>query len=197
MKVDFHLHCEEYSPCGVSKQEKMVKKAIEVGLDAIVFTNHHRFIPDKELALLNKQYKRIKIFNGIEITANNEDFIILGLKDKRLEREDWSYEKLYDFVKDQGGFIILAHPFRYKERINFDLAQYPPDAIEIDSINIMADNKKRIKRLITKYNLPSLSNSDAHDEKDLGKYYNSFNNKLATMKDLIAAVKSKNYSLSH
>lgn len=195
MKADFHLHCDEYSECGVSKTEDMIKAAIKVDLDAIVFTNHHQFIPEKELELLNKKYQSIEIFNGIEITANREDFIILGLKDKRLEREDWSYENLYDFVKSKGGFIILAHPFRYATKINFDLAKYPPDAVEIDSINILTANKIKIKELINKYNLLPLTNSDAHDKKDLGKYYNSFTASFNTLQELINAIKNKNYSL--
>ncbi len=112
MKIDLHVHSKERSVCGRASEEEQIRAAIDAGLDAIVFTDHHRLISAERLQQLNEKYAPFRIFGGIEITLDGEDVLILGVQDPALESMNWSYPSLHAFVRARGGFIALAHPFR-------------------------------------------------------------------------------------
>jgi histidinol phosphatase-like PHP family hydrolase len=65
MKIDLHVHCQERSACGKATEEAQVQAAIAAGLDAIVFTDHHRLMPLERLECLNQQYAPFRVFGGI------------------------------------------------------------------------------------------------------------------------------------
>lgn len=174
MKIDLHVHTSDRSHCAKSDEIEMIEAAIGQGLNAVAITDHHRLIPSRRFAELNEKYAPFQIFRGIEITATQEDWLVLGLQDTALEREDWQYTDLYQFVRSHGGVLVLAHPYRYEASIHVDLKRYPPDAIEFRSNNIKSENISRIQQLAEDLHLPTLSNSDAHHVASLGKYYNHF-----------------------
>lgn len=172
MKLDLHVHSSERSECARATDEDMIRAAIAAGLDGFFFTDHHRFIPPVKLLLLNEQFAPFRIFRGIEITCNGEDFLVLGISAAELERIDWHYPDLHRFVRERNGFIALAHPFRYRDHIAVDCETYRPDAVEICSANTPMDARTRIQELATNWNIPTLSNSDAHSTERLGTYFN-------------------------
>lgn len=172
IKVDLHVHTSDRSPCGTANEEEQVRAAIAAGLDAIFFTDHHRLVPAERLDSLNRTFAPFRIFGGIEVTSQGEDFVILGMQDPRLESSKWLYPDLHAFVRANGGFMALAHPFRYRDHIAVDCGTYHPDAIEICSPNTPVDSHARISDLALKWNIPTLSNSDAHSTERLGMYFN-------------------------
>ncbi len=190
MKIDFHVHTSERSSCATSRTAEQIKAAMAAGLNAIAITDHHRLVNPLELAKLNQVYAPFKIFNGIEITADHEDWLVLGLGDPKLESEDWSYPELHRFVRSKGGFIVLAHPFRYRPNLSVDIFVNPPDAIEIRSMNIRGEKVPRIQELAGKLNLPTLCNSDAHSTGALGRYYNILSAEHTQRDDIFNALKA-------
>jgi predicted metal-dependent phosphoesterase TrpH len=172
MKIDFHVHTSERSACATSQTIEQIKKAIKTGLDGIAITDHHQLVHPVELAKYNQSFAPFKIYTGIEITADGEDFLVLGLSTPELEREQWAYADLHHFVRSQGGFIVLAHPYRYRAYLGADVFANPPDAIEIRSNNIRSENVPRIQELANKLSVPTLCNSDAHNTGSLGHYFN-------------------------
>jgi predicted metal-dependent phosphoesterase TrpH len=190
MKIDLHVHTQERSSCGKAPEEAQVRAAIAAGLDAIVFTDHHRLAPLERLEALNQQYAPFRVFGGIEITAQGEDFLVLGLRHPVLESPDWSYPALYEFVRQQGGYIAMAHPFRYRANIELEIDRYIPDAIEVHSPNTPADQETRIREIASRLGMPVLCNSDAHSTERLGTYYIQLNDFPCDEKELIASLKS-------
>ncbi len=190
MKIDLHVHTQERSSCGKAPEEAQVRAAIAAGLDAIVFTDHHHLAPLERLEALNRQYAPFHIFGGIEVTAQGEDFLVLGLRHPGLESADWSYPALHEFVHQQGGYIALAHPFRYRTNIELDIDQYTPDAIEVHSPNTPPDQETRIREIAARLGIPVLCNSDAHSTERLGTYYIRMDDFPSNEKDLIASLKS-------
>ena len=174
LKIDLHVHASERSECATSNEENQIRAAISAGLDAIAFTDHHLLVPASHLVELNQKYAPFKIYTGIEITAGSEDWLVYGINHPRLEREDWHYPSLVDFVHRAGGFIALAHPFRYATSIRQDIAAYLPDAVEIRSQNTPEYKESEIRNIATRLGLVPLTNSDAHETKKLGKYFNIF-----------------------
>jgi hypothetical protein len=138
----------------------------------MAFTDHHRLVPLKRLQELNEHFKPFCIWGGIEMTTfEGEDLLVLGVHDTALEKVGWHYAELYGFVRERGGFMALAHPFRYRDTINIDLDEYPPDAIELHSLNTPYDKKNMIMNIMERLDCPGLYTSDAHHVDAVGFYH--------------------------
>jgi predicted metal-dependent phosphoesterase TrpH len=172
VRLDLHVHASERSGCAVSPEEDQIRSAIAAGMQGMAFTDHFALVGPARLAELNLRYAPFRIYTGIEVTANHEDWLVLGLYDPALQREGWDYAELVDFVHRRDGFIILAHPFRYAPFIHADFERQPPDGIEIASYNTPAARETEIRALAARYNLALLRNSDAHQASRVGQYYN-------------------------
>ncbi|HMN62109.1 MAG TPA: PHP-associated domain-containing protein [Anaerolinea sp.] len=172
MKVDLHVHASERSGCAIHGEEAMIQAALSCGLNGMAFTDHHRLVEPARLAELNEKYAPFHIYPGIEITADDEDWLVLGAYDLALEREDWHYPQLASFTRSIGGIIILAHPYRYAPRIHVDLKTCPPDGIEGRSNNTPPMREAEIRRMAATLGMAVLSNSDAHSVRAVGSYYN-------------------------
>lgn len=172
MRIDLHVHSKERSGCGRATEEEQVRAAIDAGLDAIAFTDHRQFTPDENLYRLNQKYSPFRIYGGIEISIEGEDLVVLGVSDKGRTMDDWTYREVHAFTRDNGGFIALVHPFRYHPEISIDFEKYPPDAMEIYSVNTPRHAEKQIIDAASRHGIPLLSNSDAHATEFLGKYCN-------------------------
>ena len=187
--VDLHVHTSERSPCGTASEEQQIRAAIAAGLHAIFFTDHHRLVPDERLDELNRTFAPFRIFGGIEVTSQGEDLVILGLWDPRLESPDWLYPDLHAFVRAHGGFMALAHPFRYGDQVKVNIEQFPPDAIEVHSPNTPVAAEARIRELASRLQVQVLCNSDAHSSERLGQYYNILKHPVSKEQDLLASLK--------
>lgn len=173
MKIDLHVHARERSRCSRATEVELIQAALACGLDAFVFTDHDRLVPPQHLLALNKQYAPFRVFGGIEVSVDGEHVLVLGLHDEALETTTWTYPTLHAFVRAHDGFLALAHPFRYHP-IKVDLQRFPPDAIEIYSVNTPAHAEAQIREIARGLSIPLLSNSDAHYVEFVGQYYNQF-----------------------
>lgn len=162
----------ERSPCARASEDEQMRAALVAGLDAVFITDHWTLVPAKRLDKLNKRYAPLRIFGGIEVSAEGEDLVVLGIQDSLLETYAWTYPELHTFVRARSGFLILAHPFRYRPAIGIDLHSYPPDAIELFTPNTPVSAQAEIRAAAQSLGIPLLSNSDAHSTERLGTYYN-------------------------
>jgi histidinol phosphatase-like PHP family hydrolase len=190
MKIDLHVHSSERSDCGTATEEAQIRAAIGAGLDAIVFTDHWQLVPPERLKRLNAKYAPFTIFGGIEVNADEEDFIIVGVHDHMLEKSGFSYADLHALVRRHDGFISLAHPFRFHSEIRADIEQFKPDAIEVRSPHTPESAEPQIREIATRLGLPLLCNSDAHTTDPVGKYYNIVGNGIANERELLALLKA-------
>ncbi len=189
MKIDLHVHTQERSPCGQSPETEQVQAAIAAGLDAIVFTDHRRLAPAATIARLNEAYAPFQVWGGIELTVDGEDLIVLGIRDQRLETAPWTYPDLRAYVRKLGGFLALAHPFRYRPEINLPLDLLPPDAMEVGSCNTPPEALERIVALARYLDLVPLSNSDAHAAESLGRHFNLCDRRPGDERELLAMLR--------
>jgi predicted metal-dependent phosphoesterase TrpH len=172
MKIDLHVHTRERSPCACSSTEQMIRAAIDGGLDGIVISDHDRLVPRGRLRHLNAKYAPFRVFGGVEVTLAGEHALVIGVHDDRLQRRWWTYPELHAFVEEQGGFLALAHPFRFNGRIEMNVERFPPHALELYSHNTPRRAEPAIRAVAAALDVPLLSNSDAHHASDIGDYYN-------------------------
>ncbi len=195
MRLDLHVHTRERSACGKATEEAMIKAAIAVGLDGLVFTDHDRLAPPTRLCELNAQYAPFHIFGGIEISLEEgEHVLVLGLQAPELQNQRWTYPELYGFIRRREGFLALNHPFRYRTSLRIDITRHPPDAIELYSHNTPLAAEDQIRQLASHLGLRVLANSDAHQTDRLGDYYNQLATQPANDRELVEALRQGRYS---
>jgi len=197
MKIDLHVHSKERSACGRASEEEQIRAAMAAGLDAIVFTDHHRLVPLERLKELNDRYVPFRVFGGIEINTNGEDVLVLGLHDAALESSKWAYSDLHAFVREHGGFIILAHPFRYHPQVTIEVDRFIPDALEVRSINTPVAAEDHIREIASRLEIPVLCNSDAHSTDSLGTYYNALERTPSDEQEILALLRSGRFTCEH
>lgn len=194
MKIDLHVHCRERSACSVASENDLIQRAIFAGLDAIAFTDHDRLVPAAHLAELNQRFAPFRIFGGIEITLSQEHILVFGVQDLALEKRNWNYSDLWQFVRQQGGFMVLAHPFRFQNYIGATIDCFPPDAIEVHSLNTAARHETRIRTIAEQLGLRLLSNSDSHTIAALGQFFNQVSGDPQTDWQMLTALKENPFS---
>jgi predicted metal-dependent phosphoesterase TrpH len=195
MKIDLHVHASERSRCARAGEEEMIQAAIARGLDGLAFTDHHSLVPSGRLEDLNRKYAPFRVFGGVEVSVEEEeDLLVLGVYDLALESRDWAYPALHAFVRQWGGLLILANPFRFHDTIALDLEQCPPDAIELRSKNTRADDEAKICRTAEAHGIRLICTSDAHRAKHVGLYYSHLNRTPCNERELVDILRAGHYT---
>ena len=134
MLIDMHAHTSGISECCLGDAETILKIAKENGIDGIVLTNHYQrsYVRNGDINEFAKRYtdeyrmaKRlgdeigVTVIYGMEVTMHRHDnshLLVYGLSESFTEEfpevYDMTQEELYALVKERGGLLIQAHPFR-------------------------------------------------------------------------------------
>ncbi len=134
MLIDFHAHTSGISKCCRIPAEQVLREAQMKGLDGIVLTNHYQksYVENGDLMDFVQRYMEeiwytqrigaeigIKVFWGIEVTMEEHygaHLLIYGVDEQFLVKHpavfDMTQEELWRTVKQDGGVLIHAHPFR-------------------------------------------------------------------------------------
>jgi hypothetical protein len=176
----------------------MVRSAIERGLDGLAFSDHHRLMPEDLRAELNGEFAPFRVYSGVEMNVAPADthVLVFGVSDPALEYGDWRYDNLHTFVRDRGGYLVLAHPFRENTTIEIDMDAHPPDGIELFSPNIPPDACHRIRVLASRLRLAMFSHSDGHGISTTGGFFNTCNRMPDDNDDILRALKAREFTPS-
>jgi len=172
LKIDLHTHCQEHSECSSHPAKSIVEAAIKQGLHAIAFTNHDSYMEPALLGSLRSSYPALKIYNCVEISLGVEHFLYIGPYDPHLVHWRFGYERLWREIRDKGGFLILAHPFRFSSKVDAPIEEFPPDGVELHSTNTGRDDEEAILELAEKIGAKTFQNSDGHAPEHVGIYRN-------------------------
>ena len=166
MKLDLHTHCREATGCPTPTLEivKQIAAAAKIrGLDGIAVTEHYTKAYGYEVKEIVDRYLDGEI---TVIPGQETDKVFLGI-----ERGVLHVVELY--LPGDVTFRFIAHPGHPYVK---NLDSLIDDGIHgIEFRNPLHDedmDKVRIRELAEKHDLLLLSNSDAHDLSDIGKYYN-------------------------
>jgi predicted metal-dependent phosphoesterase TrpH len=160
----------------------------------IAFTDHGRLAPQATISRLNEAFAPFRVLGGIEIEVEAEHLVVIGVNDPILETERWSYPRLHRFVRQRGGLLILAHPFRFASSLTIAIQDHPPDAMEVASSNLAVEAAERIAELAESLNVPLLCNSDAHATDELGSHYNLLDDRARNESEVLAFIKEGRFT---
>ena len=128
MKIDTHIHTKGISGCSKLTNEELVEEYKKNGYDCLFVTNHlsSKNYRRNELQRITNGYKDLKklgdknglkIFFGIELRHERNDYLIYGLSPDLVEKNnlaEMSFIDLKIFCEKYNAVIIQAHPFREK-----------------------------------------------------------------------------------
>ncbi|MFH0927038.1 MAG: PHP domain-containing protein [Candidatus Micrarchaeota archaeon] len=165
-KYDLHLH-SSLSIDSLNKPEDLVKKYHGLGFSGFAITDHSKFGAHKkarEYALAHDL--KIEIIPACEFYTDKGEVIGLYLQEMINEK---NFESLCDEIHDQGGFVVLPHPFDSYRKGAMHPERHPKALLRfidaIESINghclLNSDNEKA-REFAQNHGFAQTGGSDAH-----------------------------------
>ena len=194
MTFDLHMHTRRYSPDSEIDPFDLVRRAVEVGLDGIVITEHDRLWPEDELEELRRAAPGLVVLGGVEVSGRNGDLLCYGVTDLASLRRGMPWGELCSEVARQGGAAVAAHPYRWGQDFDALLAAQRPDlaGLEMMSNNMDPDVRRRAAAFHARDpRYATLGNSDAHDLEVVGVCYTEFDADVRTGTDLVRAIRER------
>jgi predicted metal-dependent phosphoesterase TrpH len=193
MKIDHHIHTSRHSPDSSIEPNKLVKRACEIGLDAVVITEHdYQWQPD-ELAQLAARAPALRVFSGAEISAREGHFLVYGLPSLEEAPPGILLRDLIEVVRRHQAAIVAAHPFRWEQPFNQIVAEHGAvfDALELVSNNIYPDTRAKTQGLLNQYPMGASGSSDAHEIDVVGCYFSKFPTRIETISEFVTALRDR------
>ncbi len=205
---ELHTHTAECSKCASICAEDLVKFYHEQGFDGICITDHflngNTTIPQcysykERIKRFTTGYNRakemgdqlgIQVFFGWEYGHGGMDLLTYGLDiDWLLDNPhimDISIGEYCNLVRDSGGYIVHAHPFREASYIDH-IRLFPRHVDAVEAFNARRSDFENdmAKHYARSYDLPMMAGSDNHwgHQPRLGAM--AFNKKQTDITELI------------
>ena len=199
MVIDLHMHTAPASPCSSISAEALIAEAKEIGLGGIVITDHNHIWSAEAVARLRREHDFL-VLRGNEIITDQGDMLVYGF-DADI-KEMIKLEELSRRVRDAGGFIAAAHPFRGflitgAERMGLDVKQAAGrkmfeyvDAVEVLNGKVTPGENDFSAKVAEAAGLPGIGGSDAHESGTVGCYATEFARPVNNEADLVEALRS-------
>ncbi|MHB1296746.1 MAG: PHP domain-containing protein [Anaerolineae bacterium] len=190
MLIDLHVHTSRYSSCGRGTPEEMAERAIVVGLDALVLTEHNVVWPEDECAELQARYPALRILRGIEVTTSEgDDFLVYGVTEPEVFASGMEAQEVVRQARAHDGFIVLAHPYRYRPEVPVVVDDHGVDGVELFTGNTVMHAHQRAVALHERLGVLGIAASDAHHPSLLGLYALRLPRPVATERELVTALR--------
>ncbi len=215
-KYETHLHTCEGSACASASGEAQAKFYKSLGYTGIIITDHFfngnsaipRELPWKEkVELFCKGYENAKkcgeqigidVFFGWEYSYKGADFLTYGLDKQWLMENpiimEMDINSYCDFIHDEGGMIVHAHP--YREASYIPMIRLLPR--KVDGVEVINSNNSPIANQMATfyadgYELLPMAGSDNHHANQENLNGVETERKAIDIMDFIALIKSKKY----
>ena len=160
-RILFHFHTI-YSNDGCITPEAAVQFALANDIGVLAPTDHDTIRGSLEIRKLADQHG-IHVIIGAEYTSECGDIIGLFLKEEVISREA---KEIIREIRDQGGMVILPHPYRSHHLSEWLLNSV--DMVETFNARLSKEVNDQATELAQRLHLPQFVGSDAHLPKELG-----------------------------
>ena len=189
MLYDFHIHTREYSDCSISSAEEMCQRAVEKGLAGIALTEHDFWRPPYEIQELQERFPELTLIRGMEHSCPEGHFLVFLPDPENGDIPGWcSVLDLIPLVRNYGGIVIWAHPFRFSSKQPNWLNHVQPDGMEVASSNMHRQAEVKARKVAADKSILTFHNSDAHNAFIVGRYINELDIHLTCVEDFITYV---------
>ncbi len=112
VRVDLHVH-SRLSGDNAADPEECIDRAIEFGLDGIVFTEHYSYRASEPLEPLRERYReKILVLRGVEFSAAEGHCLVYGVDTDEVCAPYAPVDELVRAVNRRGGVVVPSHPYR-------------------------------------------------------------------------------------
>jgi len=166
LTCDLHVHTN-FSKDGESSVEEILKRAEEVGLDAIAITDHDSVDGVKKALTCSTT---VLIIPGIEVSTKQGHLLVLGVTD--LIPAGLDVIVTVEIARRMGALAILPHPYHVwrhgvarRKKAGMDVV----DAVEVfNSRYIVGSANTKASRIAKRLGKPCVGGSDAHNARFVG-----------------------------
>ena len=218
-KYETHMHTSEVSACGRLPAKSQVQAYKKKGYTGIIMTDHfinglttcpHYLSWEEKMVFIMSGYEAAKkegdkcnldVFFGWEFTIRGSDFLTYGLDLDFLLAypglDKFPIDKYSDVVRDNGGFLAQAHPFKddYYIEYKFPVDCKYVDAIEVHNSNIPNSTNKKAMEFAIANNLPMQAGTDSHGRSGMFPSGVELQEKAESIFDIFNAIKARNVTL--
>lgn len=197
VSIDAHVHSDD-SYDGHEPVELILEHAAEIGLDAVVITDHDVIGESRRAAEMADEYGLIGI-PGVEVSTAHGHLLAVGVE--RMPPRRRPYDETIAWIHERGGVAIVPHPFQrsrhgVRERnipvpdsedgeadadaerrgANVEVADGGADS-EVDAIEVFnawlftGYRNRRARRFAAEYGYPGIAASDAHHLEYVGRAF--------------------------
>lgn len=184
--ADLHIHTNYSFDASIHPKTIVERLYTHPFIKAAAITDHNTLEGYHKVRELARAYQDILIIPGVEIATTEGDLIVLGVEE--LPPKPWTVRDVIDFARQNGGLVIVAHPYR-TYGLGDSAKKYPVDAIEVlngassPNVNRLAEN------LAKTMGLPGVAGSDAHTGEELWTAYTEVQAAL-DVDEVLRAIKS-------
>ncbi len=210
---DLHVHTTKGSRDSSLTPEEMVAEARRIGLAGVLVTEHEGW-PREDFEQFAR-HQDLVLIRGLEVYTNLGHVITLGMDG--YESGVFEIGELRRVVERIGGYMILAHPFRflfdpagiYTRNILFEDPQAVPETAEdaathpvfdlvhnlevVNGGNLEEENRFA-QSVAGLWQFRGTGGSDAHSTHGLGKGVTVFDGDIRHERDLIEALREGVYA---
>lgn len=207
---DLHVHTREGSADSELAPEVLVEEIRRLGLKGAVLAEHTGWQQHKFDAFA-RQYD-VVLIHALEVATDMGHVIALGLGSYRPGMGD--IRRLRTIVDHAGGFMVLAHPFRFffgprwvSPNLLFpdrtampataaEAAAHPVfelvDAVEVVNGSYMDQAENRFAQEVAAHlGHPGTGGSDAHSHHGIARGATLFHGDIRSERDLLAALRAR------
>ena len=214
-KTELHAHTSEVSPCGHVTAPEVAERFIAEGYTSLVITNHYcDYVIDPLKGTWREKMdyylypyhlmresagNRLNVILGCELRFEGSinDYLIYGITEDFLrenpELHKMSLRSFAPLARENGMLVVQAHPFRNGMVVvnpeHLDGMETFNGTPTYDGRNLIADAWAK------RYNLLRTSGSDFHNPDQYGTGGILTNAAIRTGEELVAVLKSGNYTL--
>jgi len=197
MIIDLHTHSLPYSYDSDLTPSEVVELCKQAGLDGVCLTEHDEFWEKQDLIKLGREHDLL-VLPGVELSTDIGHILVFGVDSYAFGMHRAEFVR--EVVNREGGFMILAHPYREKsthlifksslEELHLNAAFELVDALEYFN-GRSTDRENQISReLGERLNLKGSGGSDAHKRGDIPSYATYFDRDIHNLEELVAELKT-------